>query len=100
MLTHLSIHQFALVEHLELDIKSGMSVITGETGAGKSILLDALGLTLGARAESDSIRKGADKAEISASFISNEQAKLWLEQRDLRSEERRVGKECRTRWAR
>src|SRR5690554_380079 len=83
MLTQLSIHQFALVEHLELDIKSGMSVITGETGAGKSILLDALGLTLGARAESDSIRKGADKAEISASFISNEQAKLWLEQRDL-----------------
>src|SRR5690554_7371789 len=83
MLTQISIHQFALVEHLELDIKSGMSVITGETGAGKSILLDALGLTLGARAESDSIRKGADKAEISASFISNEQAKLWLEQRDL-----------------
>lgn len=87
MLIQLSIHQFALVEHLELDIKSGMSVITGETGAGKSILLDALGLALGERAEADSIRQGADKAEISASFIGNEQAYLWLQQRDIPADE-------------
>lgn len=83
MLIQLSIHQFALVEHLDLDIQAGMSVITGETGAGKSILLDALGLTLGERAEADSIRQGADKAEISATFTSNEQAQIWLQQRDL-----------------
>ncbi len=87
MLIQLSIHQFALVEHLELEIKSGMSVITGETGAGKSILLDALGLALGERAEADSIRQGADKAEISASFIGNEQAHMWLQQRDIPEDE-------------
>ena len=57
MLVHLSIHQFALVDHLELEIHSGMSVITGETGAGKSILLDALGLALGGRADADCVRQ-------------------------------------------
>lgn len=87
MLTQLSIHQFALVGHLELEIKNGMSVITGETGAGKSILLDALGLALGARAEADSVRQGAEKAEISASFIGNEQAQLWLQQKDIPEDE-------------
>lgn len=87
MLIQLSIHQFALVEHLELEIKSGMSVITGETGAGKSILLDALGLALGDRAEAESIRQGAEKAEISAAFIGNNQAHLWLQQRDIPEDE-------------
>ena len=53
MLTHLSIQNFTLVEKLDLDMKPGMTVITGETGAGKSILLDALGQTLGDRAEAD-----------------------------------------------
>lgn len=83
MLSHLSIHQFALVEHLELELAPGMSVITGETGAGKSILLDALGLALGNRAEADCVRHGADKAEIAAQFSMNEQARLWLQQRDI-----------------
>lgn len=83
MLAHLSIHQFALVEHLELELDTGMSVITGETGAGKSILFDALGLALGERAEADCVRHGADRADISASFTSNESAKAWLQQRDI-----------------
>ena len=83
MLVHLSIHQFALVDHLELEVHAGMSVITGETGAGKSILLDALGLTLGDRADADCVRQGADKAEIAATFSMNPQASLWLQQRDI-----------------
>lgn len=83
MLSHLSIHQFALVDQLELEVLPGMSVITGETGAGKSILLDALGLALGDRAEADCVRHGAEKAEIGATFSMNERARLWLQQRDI-----------------
>ena len=65
MLVHLSVHNYAIVEHLDLELDRGMSVITGETGAGKSIMLDALGLTLGDRADSGVVRPGADKAEQS-----------------------------------
>ena len=60
MLVHLSIHNYAIVEHLDLELARGMSVITGETGAGKSIMLDALGLALGDRADSGVVRPGAD----------------------------------------
>ncbi|MGU2528895.1 AAA family ATPase, partial [Pseudomonas aeruginosa] len=56
MLVHLSVHNYAIVEHLDLELATGMSVITGETGAGKSIMLDALGLTLGDRADSGAVR--------------------------------------------
>lgn len=68
MLTHLVIHRLAVLEHLELSFESGMSVFTGETGAGKSILIDALGLTLGERAESSLIRPGHHSAEVSAFY--------------------------------
>ena len=68
MLVHLSVHNYAIVEHLDLELDAGMSVISGETGAGKSIMLDALGLTLGDRADSGVVRPGADKADILASF--------------------------------
>ena len=68
MLVHLSVHNYAIVEHLDLELKRGMSVISGETGAGKSIMLDALGLALGDRADSSVVRLGADKADILASF--------------------------------
>jgi DNA repair protein RecN (Recombination protein N) len=61
MLTHLAIKQFTLVENLELDIQTGFTVITGETGAGKSILLDALGLCLGDKADAQSVRLGQIK---------------------------------------
>ncbi|WP_028294846.1 DNA repair protein RecN [Oceanobacter kriegii] len=90
MLAHLSIHQFALVEHLELEFSKGMAVITGETGAGKSILLDALGLTLGQRAEGGMVRKGADKAEVCASFLPTPNARAWLKSRDLPDEEDQI----------
>ncbi|MCO6060130.1 DNA repair protein RecN [Pseudomonas sp. MOB-449] len=85
MLVHLSIHNYAIVEHLDLELEGGMSVITGETGAGKSIMLDALGLTLGDRADSGVVRPGADKADILASFDvgSIAEARDWLAERDL-----------------
>jgi DNA repair protein RecN (Recombination protein N) len=68
MLQHLSIKNLAVVEALDLSFESGMSAVTGETGAGKSIILQALGLVLGVRADSTLVRFGADKADISAIF--------------------------------
>lgn len=68
MLTHLHIKHFAIIDSSELELHSGMTALTGETGAGKSIMLDALGLVLGARASSDSIQQGAKRADISATF--------------------------------
>lgn len=85
MLTQLTIRNFALVEQLDLELQHGMTAITGETGAGKSIMLDALGLTLGDRADLDVIRTGADRADISASFsIEKGNAALrWLQDHDF-----------------
>ncbi len=68
MLTRLSIRNVVLIEALDLDFSGGLGVLTGETGAGKSILLDALGLVLGNRADSGLIRAGADKASVAATF--------------------------------
>ncbi|QCB56237.1 DNA repair protein RecN [Sphingopyxis sp. PAMC25046] len=68
MLTALSIANIVLIERLDLDFEAGLGVLTGETGAGKSILLDALGLALGARADSALVRQGSDKAQVTASF--------------------------------
>jgi DNA repair protein RecN (Recombination protein N) len=68
MLTGLSIRDVVLIEALDLEFSSGLGVLTGETGAGKSILLDALGLALGARADSGLVRSGSDKAQVTASF--------------------------------
>jgi DNA repair protein RecN (Recombination protein N) len=85
MLVHLSVHNYAIVEHLDLELDRGMSVITGETGAGKSIMLDALGLTLGDRADSGVVRPGAEKADILATFdlVDIPEAQSWLKERDL-----------------
>ncbi len=85
MLKHLHIRNFALVQSLELDLKPGMTVLSGETGAGKSILLDALGLTLGDRADSSVIRHGEERAEISATYHleSLPKVKAWLAEHEL-----------------
>lgn len=88
MLVHLHIINFAIVAHLDLEFDPGMTVITGETGAGKSIMLDALGLTLGDRADTTILADGQDKAEIHATFdlIDNTDARAWLVERELSNE--------------
>ena len=68
MLQHLSIRDFVIVDALDLEFERGYTVLTGETGAGKSILVDALSLALGARGEGGITRTGCERAEISASF--------------------------------
>ncbi len=85
MLTHILIRDFAIIDALELEFKAGMTVLTGETGAGKSILVDALGLVLGDRADVGVIRHGAEKAEVGAEFDLKDaaEAKAWLEENDL-----------------
>ena len=85
MLSHIHIRDFAIIDRLELELSEGMSVLTGETGAGKSILVDAIGLLLGDRADRSVIRHGADKAEISATFNLTDlpSAAAWLEENDL-----------------
>ncbi len=85
MLSHIHIRDFALVESLDLEFDRGLSSLTGETGAGKSILLDALGLCLGGRAEADAIRPGAERAELTASFSLPPDSPIveWLKANDL-----------------
>ncbi|MEZ5709669.1 MAG: DNA repair protein RecN [Blastomonas sp.] len=68
MLTSLAIRDLVLIERLDLEFQAGLGVLTGETGAGKSILLDALGLCLGARADSSLVRSGAERAQVTAGF--------------------------------
>lgn len=72
MLTQLTINNFAIVRQLEIELAKGMSVITGETGAGKSIAIDALGLCLGQRIETSMVREGQERAEICATFLLNQ----------------------------
>jgi len=88
MLRHIHIRNFAIIDELDLDLDSGMTALTGETGAGKSILVDALGLVLGDRADSGTVKHGASKADITVSFdLSDlEQTRSWLEEQDLDNE--------------
>ena len=85
MLTQLAINNFAIVRQLEIELTKGMSVITGETGAGKSIAIDALGLCLGQRIETSMVREGQERAEICASFFiePTNPAYQWLQEQEL-----------------
>jgi DNA repair protein RecN (Recombination protein N) len=85
MLIHLSIKNFAIVKSLELNLERGLTAITGETGAGKSIAIDALGLCMGDRAEASSVRAGAERAEIVAHYSigHNCNAKQWLDEQAM-----------------
>jgi DNA repair protein RecN (Recombination protein N) len=85
MLSHLNISNYAITESLDIELHPGMTVLTGETGAGKSIMIDALGLALGDRADSAIVRAGAERADIHALFdISTiKAAKAWLAEREL-----------------
>src|SRR3989338_4939988 len=89
MLTTLRIENFAIVKELELDFTAGMTAFTGETGAGKSIMIDALMLALGGRADATVVRLGEEKCDISASFHirEDEAPKQWLHDHDLSVED-------------
>lgn len=89
MLTHIFIRNFAIIDKLDLDLENGMTTLTGETGAGKSILLDALGLILGDRADSNNVKHDADKADISATFDVSKLDELhaWLTENDLENDD-------------
>ncbi len=85
MLSHIHIKHYTIVEELEMEFIGGMTVVTGETGAGKSIMLDALGLCLGDRADPKTVSHGQPRAEISASFDISDipSARRWLQTHDL-----------------
>ena len=104
MLKHLYIRNFAIIDELELDFSSGMTALTGETGAGKSILLGALNLVLGDRADNDSIKQDNDYAEIVAEFDTSSltEVNTWLVTQELNAESecilrRRITKDGRSR---
>ncbi len=88
MLTHLQIRDFAIVEAVELEFDRGFTALTGETGAGKSILVDALLLAVGGRADSGAVRHGAGRAEITATFdlARNAAARAWLDEQSIAHE--------------
>jgi len=104
MLTSLTIRNYAIIDKLELEFADGMTALTGETGAGKSILLGALGLVLGDRADSDSIKQSCDHADITAAFdtCNIPAASHWLNAYELNEDDdciirRRVSKDGRSR---
>ncbi len=83
MLLSLAVRDFVIVDQLTLDFSPGFTVLTGETGAGKSVLIDALQLALGERAEADVVREGAARAEVSAEFKVGPETAAWLADNDL-----------------
>ncbi|MDF7666904.1 DNA repair protein RecN [Orbaceae bacterium ESL0727] len=85
MITQLTINNFAIVDQLSVDFTTGMTAITGETGAGKSIAIDALGLCLGNRSDASAIRQHTDRADVSASFLLDDTptALIWLQENQL-----------------
>ncbi len=92
MLRHLSIRNFAIVEALDLEFEPGFTALTGETGAGKSILIDALALALGERADAAQVRPGAERAEVAVEFSLEPQSglKSWLSEQALEGDADRV----------
>jgi DNA repair protein RecN (Recombination protein N) len=89
MLTHIQIRDFAIIDSVELELEPGLTVLTGETGAGKSILVDALLLATGGRAGSDVVRHGAERAEVTATFAVNGNRAVaeWFAEQELDSDE-------------
>ena len=85
MLAHLQIRDLAVIDSAELEISGGLTALTGETGAGKSIIVDAVMLALGGRASADALRHGAERAEITATFEygSNPAVRRWLEEQSI-----------------
>ncbi|MEB2320160.1 MAG: DNA repair protein RecN [Pseudomonadota bacterium] len=90
MLESIRLRDFVIVDAAEVEFAEGFCVLTGETGAGKSILIDALGLALGARADAGTVRQGAARADIAASFAIDAPTAQWLAERKLEGDEGRV----------
>jgi DNA repair protein RecN (Recombination protein N) len=92
MLERLSVRDFALIEAADLEFSSGLTIFTGETGAGKSLAVGAIGFLLGAKADLSSIREGAEECVVSGilRITDNESARLWLQNHEIRDEEGRV----------
>ena len=92
MLLHIQIRDFAIIDTAELELASGLTVLTGETGAGKSILVDALLLAAGGRAGAEVVRHGAERAEVSATFTiaNNPAARAWLAEQSIEHEDESV----------
>jgi DNA repair protein RecN (Recombination protein N) len=86
-LRRLSLRDFVIVDALELDFKGGFTALTGETGAGKSILIDAIQLLLGQRADALVVREGTGKCELSAEFDSPSSAQAWLDEQGLEGDD-------------
>ena len=89
MLIRLLIRDFVIVDRLELEFSAGFGALTGETGAGKSIMVDALALALGERADASVVRVGCDRAEVSAEFsvVAGSALETWLSEHDFDSHE-------------
>jgi DNA repair protein RecN (Recombination protein N) len=83
MLRALEVRDFVLIEHASLELAAGFSALTGETGAGKSILVDAIELLVGGRADAAFVREGAERAELSGEFDASKAMEAWLGERDL-----------------
>lgn len=85
MLTHITIDNFVLIDHVDIDLSEGLTIITGETGAGKSIIMDALELALGSRIEGQVVRQGSDRSDITVCFdiTQNADAGAWLAQHEI-----------------
>ncbi len=84
-LKRITLRDFVIVQALDLDLATGFTALTGETGAGKSILLDALQLALGARADASVVREGAEQAEITLVFTPHATTAAWLQSQELPS---------------
>ncbi len=105
MLVHLQIRDFAIIDAVELELAGGLTALTGETGAGKSIVVDAVMLALGGRASADSLRHGAERAEITATFDAGDDPTIrrWLEEQSVACDDgelvlrRVIGKDGRSR---
>lgn len=87
MLSSLLVRDFVIVDHAEIHFDNGFTVFSGETGAGKSILIDALSLALGARSDANSVREGRERADISAVFATPSSLQPWLEEHSLATDD-------------
>lgn len=90
MLNHLSVKNVAVIDELEVAFNNGMSVLTGETGAGKSIIIDSINMILGDRANKELVRFGEEKAVVQAIFEANAQALALLEENDIETEDNQI----------